>query len=277
MVGRIPSAPISQSPTPGAYVSLTSSKWARHFATIQKRATRETRYSVRVSLTRSGTVPARRKSAALAPGALALRRAWCGARSPRCSVAVATARLHPSAHPASARRGSRSGTGITRHERYASVWFCARQRRARRRGADAHRPPHARGHRGRVRGGRVVSTALERVLAARPGALVIVDNLEHLLPAAAPTLRSWVTAAPDVRFVVTSRVPLGDSARRRSSWARSPSPPPAACRASRWSSSSMAAHASGHVRARGRGALEHRRAGRPPAACRSPSSSPRRA
>jgi CRISPR-associated protein Csy1 len=51
-------------------------------------------------------------------------------------------------------------------------------------------------------------TALVRMLAARGGALVILDNVEHLLPDAATTVRRWVTAAPEVRFLVTSRAPL---------------------------------------------------------------------
>ncbi len=53
------------------------------------------------------------------------------------------------------------------------------------------------------------STAVSRALAARAGALVILDNLEHLLPGAATVLRRWIAASPDVRFVVTSRVPVG--------------------------------------------------------------------
>jgi len=99
--------------------------------------------------------------------------------------------------------------GITRHGKYASVWFCdvsdARDveeltRIVRRTLSGADSAPAA---------SESSATALERALAARTGALVIVDNLEHLLPEAAETLRSWVAAAPDVRFVVTSRVPLG--------------------------------------------------------------------
>jgi predicted ATPase len=53
------------------------------------------------------------------------------------------------------------------------------------------------------------STAVSRALAARTGALVILDNLEHLLPGAATILRRWAAASPDVRFVVTSRIPVG--------------------------------------------------------------------
>lgn len=53
------------------------------------------------------------------------------------------------------------------------------------------------------------ATAVARALAARAGSLVVLDNLEHLLPAAAGTLRRWLAAAPDVRFVVTSRTPTG--------------------------------------------------------------------
>src|ERR1043166_2675677 len=53
------------------------------------------------------------------------------------------------------------------------------------------------------------ATAVARALAARVGALVILDNLEHLIPAASSTIRRWVVAAPDVRFVCTSRVAIG--------------------------------------------------------------------
>jgi predicted ATPase len=51
--------------------------------------------------------------------------------------------------------------------------------------------------------------ALARTLAARAGSLVILDNVEHLLPAAAQIIRRWVVSTPNVRFLVTSRVPLG--------------------------------------------------------------------
>jgi predicted ATPase len=51
--------------------------------------------------------------------------------------------------------------------------------------------------------------ALARTFAARAGALVILDNVEHLLPAAAAIIRRWVVGAPNVRFLVTSRIPLG--------------------------------------------------------------------
>lgn len=53
------------------------------------------------------------------------------------------------------------------------------------------------------------ATAVGRALAARTGALVILDNLEHLLPGAATIVRRWAAASPDVRFVVTSRIPCG--------------------------------------------------------------------
>jgi predicted ATPase len=39
--------------------------------------------------------------------------------------------------------------------------------------------------------------------------LVLLDNLEHLLPASRPVLRALFAAAPQVRFLATSRVPLG--------------------------------------------------------------------
>ncbi len=99
--------------------------------------------------------------------------------------------------------------GITRTEKFAGVWFCdASEARdveelalvVRRRIAPGSSPALA---------GAASQTALSRALAARAGALVIVDNLEHLLPAAGETLRAWIQAAPEVRFVLTSQVPLG--------------------------------------------------------------------
>ena len=99
--------------------------------------------------------------------------------------------------------------GITRHGKYASVWFCdvsdardvEEMTRIVRRTLS--------GSEGGPASSESSTPALERALAARSGALVIVDNLEHLLPDAAETLRGWIAAAPDVRFVVTTRVPLG--------------------------------------------------------------------
>src|SRR5580704_6171500 len=44
-----------------------------------------------------------------------------------------------------------------------------------------------------------------RALAAEGPALVVLDNLEQVLEAAAPALDAWVRAAPEVRFIVTSR------------------------------------------------------------------------
>lgn len=51
-------------------------------------------------------------------------------------------------------------------------------------------------------------SALLHTLSARPGALVVLDNLEHLLPACAPILRKWI-AQSTMRFLVTSRVATG--------------------------------------------------------------------
>ena len=50
--------------------------------------------------------------------------------------------------------------------------------------------------------------AVLRALTARPGALVVLDNLEHLQPEGAAVIRQWMSTARGVRFVVTSRVAL---------------------------------------------------------------------
>ncbi len=56
--------------------------------------------------------------------------------------------------------------------------------------------------------------ALLRTLAARAGALVVLDNVEHLLPVAASIIRRWASSSSGVRFLVTSRVALGISIER---------------------------------------------------------------
>lgn len=100
--------------------------------------------------------------------------------------------------------------GVSHHHQFAGVWFCdvsdARDVEemidlVRRRLAGAATP--------QALSGPAAAIALERALAARGGALLIVDNLEHLLPDAADTLRGWLRAAPEVKIVVTSRVALG--------------------------------------------------------------------
>ncbi len=97
--------------------------------------------------------------------------------------------------------------GVSHHAKFAGVWFCdmsaardveemielVRRRIA---GAEAQQAPSS-------------ERALERALAARGGALLIIDNLEHLLPRAAEVVRGWLGAAPEVKIIVTSRVPLG--------------------------------------------------------------------
>ncbi len=94
----------------------------------------------------------------------------------------------------------------TRGADFTSVWFCD-MRDARvpsdmtaavLRAFAGDRAPHADSE-----------IALARTLAARTGALVILDNVEHLLPAAAQIIRRWAVGAPSVRFLVTSRIPLG--------------------------------------------------------------------
>jgi predicted ATPase/Tfp pilus assembly protein PilF len=44
-----------------------------------------------------------------------------------------------------------------------------------------------------------------RALAAEGPALVVLDNLEQVLEAAAPAVEAWLRAAPEARFLVTSR------------------------------------------------------------------------
>jgi predicted ATPase/Tfp pilus assembly protein PilF len=100
--------------------------------------------------------------------------------------------------------------GITRRENYRSVWFFDVSDAA---DVDEMMSIALRGL-GRDRGsgaaGRVAQpvVACERAFAARPGALVIIDNVEHLLPGAAEIITRWAEAVPDVCFVVTSRTTL---------------------------------------------------------------------
>ncbi|MGK3959238.1 tetratricopeptide repeat protein [Sorangium sp. So ce118] len=59
-----------------------------------------------------------------------------------------------------------------------------------------------------VAAGRREATLVERIgraLAAEGRALLVLDNLEHVIEAAAPALDAWVRAAPELRFLVTSR------------------------------------------------------------------------
>ncbi|XYH95650.1 ATP-binding protein [Sorangium sp. So ce1128] len=59
-----------------------------------------------------------------------------------------------------------------------------------------------------VAAGRREATLVERIgraLAAEGRALLVLDNLEHVLEPAAPALDAWVRAAPELRFLVTSR------------------------------------------------------------------------
>jgi tetratricopeptide (TPR) repeat protein len=93
----------------------------------------------------------------------------------------------------------------TREPRYRSVWFCdlsdARDVE------DMARTVLRTLSRDAVASAEA-STAASRALAARPGALVVLDNIEHLLPGAVTVVRRWMAASPDLRFVVTSRVAL---------------------------------------------------------------------
>ena len=56
---------------------------------------------------------------------------------------------------------------------------------------------------------------LGHALAGRGRALVVLDNFEHLLEHAPATVGAWRDAAPEARFVITSREPLGLEGERR--------------------------------------------------------------
>jgi tetratricopeptide (TPR) repeat protein len=99
----------------------------------------------------------------------------------------------------------------TRQAHFGGLWFCDMR--------DASTPDEmayvalrALGH-GRAPSPIDAEAALIRALVARPQALVILDNLEHLLPKGAVVVREWLAAmrasGADARFVVTSREPLG--------------------------------------------------------------------
>ncbi len=100
---------------------------------------------------------------------------------------------------------------VTRSAQFGSVWFCdMREARISSEMAQAALRAFA-----PDRGVQAdAEMALSRMLAARSGALVILDNVEHLLPSAATIVRRWVAAAPEVRFLVTSRAPLGIASER---------------------------------------------------------------
>jgi tetratricopeptide (TPR) repeat protein len=56
--------------------------------------------------------------------------------------------------------------------------------------------------------GEAAALAVGRALAARGRALLLLDHLQHLLPAAADAILGWLDLAPELRIVVTSREPL---------------------------------------------------------------------
>lgn len=56
--------------------------------------------------------------------------------------------------------------------------------------------------------GEAAVAAVGRALCARGRALVVLDNVEQLLPAAADVVLRWLDLAPEARFLVTSREPL---------------------------------------------------------------------
>jgi predicted ATPase len=89
---------------------------------------------------------------------------------------------------------------------FGSVWFCD-MRDARTHAEMAQVLLRAFGGSRSVLGS--ADATLLHTLAARPLALVVLDNLEHLLPNAAAVVRRWIAAAPGVRFLATSREPLG--------------------------------------------------------------------
>ncbi len=102
----------------------------------------------------------------------------------------------------------------TRQSHFGGVWFCDMR--------DAHTPEEMAYvalrafAQGRAPSAQDPEAALTRALVARPLALVVLDNMEHLLPLGAAVLRRWLAATRSptesamegVRFVVTSRVPL---------------------------------------------------------------------
>lgn len=59
----------------------------------------------------------------------------------------------------------------------------------------------------REEGSQPIADVLERHLLDRP-TLLVLDNLEQLLPRAAPTVAALLAAAPEARVVATSRTPL---------------------------------------------------------------------
>lgn len=98
----------------------------------------------------------------------------------------------------------------TRRGSFGSAWFCDMR--------DAHAPSEMARVVLRALGGTRAAQAIDadatllHTLAARPDALLILDNVEHLVSeagGAAAVVRRWSAAAPDVRFLVTSRVALG--------------------------------------------------------------------
>jgi len=101
-----------------------------------------------------------------------------------------------------------------RQSHFGGVWFCD-MRDARTAEEMAYVALRAFGQ-GRAPSAIDPEGALVRALVARPLALVVLDNLEHLLPEASAIVRRWIVATrlarsgggEGVRFVVTSRVPL---------------------------------------------------------------------
>ena len=93
----------------------------------------------------------------------------------------------------------------TRKARFRSVWFCD-MRDARGAGDMSEVVLRAFGCSSPSGD---ADAAVLRALAARPDALLVLDNFEHLLPEGAAILKHWMSAARDVHFIVTSRVALG--------------------------------------------------------------------
>jgi predicted ATPase len=99
--------------------------------------------------------------------------------------------------------------GIERRNDFSSVWFChLREARDVEEMCDVVLRAIANKDRS-IAPGVDGATACARAFAARADALIILDNLEHLLPDATPTIRRWMESAPRARFVTTSRQKMG--------------------------------------------------------------------
>jgi tetratricopeptide (TPR) repeat protein len=96
----------------------------------------------------------------------------------------------------------------TRKSHFGGVWFCD-MRDARTAAEMAYVALRALVEGNPASVGVDADAAVVRALVARPGALVVLDNVEHLLPDGAAVVKRWLAAAREMRIVVTSRIALG--------------------------------------------------------------------